>query len=274
MEKIAVKMVSVLLFLSGLSLRAVWAAEFDHTHRLFTTVLERYVQNDLVNYTELKKYSTGLNAYLDQLAAVTEKEFKTWSEPQRLAYLINLYNAQTLRLIIDHYPKIKSIKDIGSVFKGPWDQPVVRLFGKKATLNTIEHKILRKRYNEPRVHFALVCAARGCPSLRREAYVGVPKETTTTGDPKTSLVLEEQLEDQGKRFLSALHKNRVDVKVKIVYLSPIFKWFKKDFVQQSGSVLAFLTPYFPPEGARALGQDKFKIKYTDYDWSLNDRSDK
>ncbi len=73
-----------------------------------------------------------------------------------------MYNAATLKLIVDHYP-LKSIKDIGSLFKGPWDQPVVRLFGQTITLNNLEHDILRKDYHEPRLHMALVCAAKGCP---------------------------------------------------------------------------------------------------------------
>jgi hypothetical protein len=171
-----------------------------------------------------------------------------------MAFLINAYNAYTLQLIIDHHP-VKSIKDIGSFFKGPWDQPVVRLFGRTLTLNNLEHDIIRVDYQEPRIHFALVCAARGCPPLRNEAYLADR--------------LEEQLDDQVRRFLATPDKNRVDASRRTVYLSPIFKWYGADFEKQHGSVLAALQPYWPKASASVLAQGGFKIRYTDYDWSLN-----
>ena len=169
-----------------------------------------------------------------------------------MAFLLNAYNAYTLKLITDRYP-LKSIKDIGGWFSGPWDQPVVKLFGETITLNTVEHKILRKDYSEPRIHFALVCAAKGCPPLRGEAYVAAR--------------LNGQLDDQAKLFLANPAKNRVDVANHTVYLSPIFKWYGSDFEKKSGSVLTALKPYWP---GKAVATDDFKIRYTDYDWSLNE----
>ena len=231
------------------------AAEFDQTHALFTGVLTNFVKDALVNYTALKAHPQDLNRYLDQIDAVSKTEFKKWSEPQQIAFLSNAYNAYTLRLIIDHYP-LKSIKDIGSIFSGPWDQPVVKLFGETIDLKTVEHKILRKEYAEPRVHFVLVCAARGCPPLRREAYVGAR--------------LEEQLVDQAKQFLATREKNRVEASERTVYLSPIFKWYGSDFEKKSGSVLGALKPYWPSKSGAAVYED-FKIRYTDYDWSLNEQ---
>jgi hypothetical protein len=91
----------------------------------------------------------ALESYLDGLSAVQEAQFNAWTESQQLAFLINLYNAATLKLIADHYP-VKSIKDIGNLFKGPRDQPVVRLWGKTITSDQLEHDILRKQYNEPK----------------------------------------------------------------------------------------------------------------------------
>ena len=160
-------------------------------------------------------------------------------------------------MIIDHYP-ISSIKDIGHFWSGPWDQPVVHLFGETTTLSTVENKMLRADYNEPRVHFAMVCASIGCPPLRSEAYVGSR--------------LDDQLNDQARQFMANQTKNRVDVANRTIYLSPIFKWFAGDFDKKSGSVLAFLKPYWPAHERAELkevGQDHFKISYTDYNWSLN-----
>ena len=238
---------------------AAWTAgaEFDQTHAIFTGVLTQYVKDARVDYAALKAHPQDLNHYLDQAAAVTKDEFKKWSEPQQIAFLSNSYNAYTLRLIVDHYP-LKSIKDIGSIFSGPWDQPVVKLFGEATTLNAVEHKMLRKDYSEPRIHFALVCAAKGCPPLRSEAYVADR--------------LNEQLDDQAKQFLATPNKNRVEAGEQVVYLSPIFKWYGGDFEKKSGSVLAALKPYWPEKAAAVLSKGDFKIRYTDYDWSLNEQS--
>lgn len=235
------------------------AAEFDQPHALFDVVLKQYVKNARVDYEGLKAHPQDLNRYLDQVAGVSKTDFKKWSEPQQIAFLSNAYNAYTLRLIIDHYP-LKSIKDIGSIFNGPWDQPVVKLFGETITLNTLEHKILRIDYSEPRIHFALVCAAKGCPPLRNEAYVGAR--------------LEEQLVDQAKAFLAESTKNRIAAFERVVYLSPIFKWYGRDFEKKSGSVLAALKPYWPEEAPAGLAKGDFKIRYTDYDWTLNAQTQK
>lgn len=244
---------AVALCFVTLTLRST-AADFDQSHAIFDGVLKQYVKNARVDYAALKAHPQDLNRYLDQVAAVSKAEFKKWSEPQQIAFLINAYNAYTLRLIIDHYP-LKSIKDIGSFISGPWDQPVVKLFGETINLNTVEHKILRVDYAEPRLHFVLVCAAKGCPPLRGEAYVGTR--------------LEEQLVDQAKQFLAESAKNRIVATERTVYLSPIFKWYGGDFEKKSGSVLAALKPYWP---GKAPATDGFKIRYTDYDWSLNEQT--
>lgn len=243
------------MFFLGIFSLPAQAKDFDHSHALFAQVLQKQVKDGWVHYRSLKSAPANLNAYLDQMASVQESEFKKWTRSQQLSFLINLYNASTLKLIIDHYP-LKSIKDIGNILKGPWDQPVVRLFGQTVTLNHLEHNIIRKTYKDPRAHFVLVCAAKGCPPLSEEPYV--PEK------------LEEQFTDQGKKFLGNLQKNSVDTSQKILYLSPIFDWFKDDFINKSGSVIAFVQPYFPPEQARELLKGNYKIKFTRYDWTLND----
>jgi hypothetical protein len=251
---------ALVAFMLGLTLSFPAAAsDFDQAHALFTGLLTNYVKDARVDYAGLKAHSEDLNRYLGQVAAVNKAEFKKWSEPQQIAFLGNAYNAYTLKLIIDHYP-LKSIKDIGSFLNGPWDQPVVKLFGETMDLNTVEHKILRVDYTEPRLHFVLVCAAKGCPPLRSEAYVGTR--------------LEEQLVDQAKQFLATREKNRVETAQRTIFLSPIFKWYGGDFEKKSGSVLAALKPYWPEKAAAALAKGNFKIRYTDYDWTLNNQTRK
>ena len=233
------------------------AVDFDQTHAAFDRLLRQHVHDGWVNYTTLQADPKPLNAYLDSLAAVPEKEFTRWPEKQRLAFLINLYNATTLKLIVDNYP-VKSIKKIGGFLSGPWKQKVVHLFGKLTTLGEVEHGIIRKQYPDPRAHFALVCAAKGCPPLRAQAYVASQ--------------LDEQLDDQGRIFLGQRQKNRVEAGARRIYLSPIFKWFSEDFEKKSGSVLKFVEPFLPEKDRGVLASGRLKIKYTDYDWSLNDQA--
>jgi len=213
---------------------------------LYDGVLKTFVEDGRVDYQGLKADSLPLTQYLLLAGQVPEAEFNAWTEPQRLAFLVNLYNAATLQLILDHYP-IQSIRDIRVRFKGPWDQPVINLFGKTITLNRLEHGIIRKQYDEPRVHMVLVCAAKGCPILRSEAY--------------TAEKLDAQLGDQSRQYLSTpagLIINRAKGEVRI---SSIFKWYGKDFP----SVASFIEQY---SGQNLAG---LKIRYLNYDWSLNER---
>ncbi|MGH7819703.1 MAG: DUF547 domain-containing protein, partial [Candidatus Binatia bacterium] len=183
-------------------------APFDRAHSTYAAVLARFVRDGLVDYAGLRASPGDLDRYLDSAAGVGEADFRRWPRAERIAFLVNLYNAQTLRLVLDHYP-VDGIRDIGGWFRGPWRQPVVRLFGRTISLDDVEHGILRKEYDEPRIHFALVCAALGCPPLRAEPYVGER--------------LDAQLDDQGRRFLAERAKNRFDAAEGVLHLSPIFK---------------------------------------------------
>jgi hypothetical protein len=234
---------------------AVEAQSYDPTHAAFTKVLAAHVRDGKVDYKALKSNPAELTAYLDMLAQVQEATFKGWSKADQMAFLMNLYNATTLKLIVDNYP-VSSIKDIGSFFKGPWKQSVVRVFGETKTLDNIEHDILRPTYDDARIHLALVCAAKSCPPLRSEAYVGSK--------------LDAQFLDQGKVFFATPAKNQIDVAAKTMKISKIFDWFEKDFVQSSGSVEKFILPYVDPAVAGAIGAGGFSISYTNYDWSLNE----
>jgi hypothetical protein len=247
----------------------VSAQAFDQTYDSYDKVLKAYVADGRVNYSGLKKAPNALGPYLDSAAGVPEERFNSWTESQRLAFLINLYNAATLKLILDHYP-VKSIKDIGSFFKGPWDQPVVRLFGKTITLNHLEHDILRKQYSEPRIHMVLVCAAKGCPPLRSVAYLAEK--------------LDKQLDDQSRRYLISPNGLSIDREKKGVYFSSIFKWYGEDFIARYSpatgftgldkterAVANFYSSYLTAADSNFLSVGGYSVKYLDYDWSLNEK---
>lgn len=231
-------------------------AGFDHSHAALDGVLRKHVNGSGVDYAGLKKDPKPLDGYLDSVAAVSEASFKEWSKEQQMAMLINLYNAATLKLVVDHYPE-KSIKKIGSWSGGPWKQRVVRLFGEKRSLDYIEHDLLRPNYHDPRIHFAVNCASIGCPPLRSEAF--------------TAAKLGKQMDEQARIFLGDGRNNRIDAKARILYLSSIFDWFKDDFVKKSGSVEKFIAPYFNEADRKLIQGGELKIRYSDYDWNLNEQ---
>jgi len=237
-----------LLFASALSFGVFAnAAEFDQSHAALDSILKKYVNDEgMVNYAELKKDRAPLDAYLKTTASVTEKEFKGWDEKAQIAFLMNVYNAETLQYIVGNYP-VKSIKKLGPLIGSGWDEKNVELFGGKTTLNKVEHDMLRKDYVEPRLHFALVCAAISCPPLRAEAF--------------TADALDAQLTDQAKVFLSQSDKNRVEGDT--LYLSSIFKWYGDDFDVDGSSVKKYVNDFFEADTT------KLDVKYTDYDWDLN-----
>ena len=249
------KWLSCCLLLLGLS--GVRGFAFDLTHARFAKVLARHVQDGMVNYAALKAAPDDLDVYLKETSGVDEKEFQAWARPDQIAFLINLYNATTIRLILDNYP-VTSIRRIGGFLGTPWAIECVSLFGKKTTLNYVEHEFLRPKYKEPRVHFALVCAAKSCPPLRSEPYVGSK--------------LEAQLLDQGKRFFAQEQKNRFDPVLDTLILSPIFNWYEGDFPRDPRALAGFLSPFFSKAAANAMCDGTFRIRYSSYDWSLNDQA--
>jgi hypothetical protein len=164
------------------------------------------------------------------------------SKNEKLVFWINLYNIAAIKLIMENYP-LESIRDLSSIFKPVWNKPAINVGNKTYSLGEIEHKILRK-LDEPRIHFAIVCASLSCPDLRAEAY-SIER-------------LEHQLDDQTRKFLSDSSKGlKIDKSRKIIYISQIFKWFKDDF----NDVERFINIYKKiPD---------YKIKYLKYDWDLN-----
>lgn len=227
-----------------------FGASFDHKHQGYARVLSAHVEGGLVDYAGLKANRTGLDAYLSSATGVTTAEYDAWPERDRLAFLMNVYNAATLRLIVDRYPLV-SIRQIGPVWNpnAAWNLPAIELFGKALSLDDLEHRTIRVRFKERRAHFALVCAAQGCPPLRSEPYEGTR--------------LDAQLDDQARIFLGQTKKNRVDATAKRVRLSPIFKWYLDDFGGTKPELLSFLRKWLPVE-------KDWAIVWTDYDWSLNE----
>lgn len=247
---------------------------FDHTHSAFDTILNKAViekgPQTAVDYDLLHNNPTALDNYLSSLEAVSKKDFDSWNKNNQMAFLINAYNAFTLKLILNNYPDIESIRDLGGlIFSSPWDIKFFTLFGKKTDLDHIEHGILRKKYNEPRIHFAVNCASKGCPALQKRAYVGDK--------------LNEQLESATIQFMRDPERNRFIKDKNRLELSSIFNWFSGDFTKK-GSVQNYVAPYITddPEiqeilkdkGSSGgiggiLNKNSVDIKYLEYDWSLN-----
>ena len=244
---------------SGPARSASDAGAFDRTHAAYTALLRRYVSDGLVDYASLKQRDGDLEAYLTSLRAVSRDELMAWPEADRIAFWINAYNAFTMRLVLDHYP-LKSIRSIGLLPLSAFRTEFIRLPAAgpgDVSLDHLEHRILRGQFHEPRVHFALVCASRGCPQLRREAYRGAD--------------LDRQLAEATRAFLADRERNRFDPATRTLHLSAIFKWFGEDFERSSGSVLAFVASYAPAEVAKGLATGVVNVEYEPYDWSLNAR---
>lgn len=254
----------------------LWAVEAGSQSKSpYADVLVRFVDQDgLVDYVGLEADRKNLDAFCVEVAGVQAEAFAAWDEDARIAFWMNAYNAFTLKLIVDHYPiapstgknkfPANSIRQI----PGAWEHKKFKAVGREVTLDEIEHQILRAEFKEPRIHMALVCAAMSCPKLRREPYVGA--------------MLDAQLDDQARVFLSDLTKFHIDREANEVWASPIFEWFVDDFlpgatkanprhVAQQKSLAAFASKYVSPEDARYLDAGKYTVKYFEYDWTLNEQ---
>ncbi len=222
---------------------------FDHSHKELDKLLKQYVKNGRVDYKKWKEEQTELKKYLESLSNVSINEYNQFTINQKLAFLINAYNAFTIQLILDNYP-VSGIRKIGGVFQSPWKIKFFQLLGEQRHLDWIEHSKLRVDFQEPRIHFAIVCASIGCPILQSEAYMADK--------------LESQLEKAAKEFFSDKSKNFYDSKKNVLYLSPIFKWFRSDF-EKKGSLISFVRPYFTENILEDVN-----VEFTNYDWNLNE----
>ncbi len=266
---------SLFLFLLVVSLPCY---SFDHSHSVFDKLLDTVVvekgPETVVDYDYLHNNPETLNNYLAQLEAVPKQDFDNWDDKQQLAFLINTYNAFTLKLILNNYPGIESIRDLGGlIFSSPWKKKFFTLFGKKTHLAHIENNLIRENYNEPRIHFAINCASIGCPALQKQAYVASN--------------LDQQLEKSAIQFMRDTGRNRYNKENNRLEISSIFTWFTSDFTK-SGSLQNYIAPYISDDPEiqklleddatgsnstggiqKALKNNTIKIIYLDYDWSLN-----
>ena len=211
-------------------------------HSAWTDLLQENVSEEgFVDYPGFMKRKEDLESYLNYLG--NNEPSASQSKNERLAFYINLYNAATVQLILEYYP-LKSIKDIDS----PWGKKRIRLGNDSVSLSKIEFGILRKM-NEPRIHFAINCASYSCPKLMNSAF--------------TAQGMELQLQQATMSFINDESKNRLSEDE--LYLSPIFKWYRGDFMQKR-SLISFIQPYTTID----LREDA-KISYLSYDWSLNEK---
>jgi len=225
-------------------------------HQLWNDLLTKHVhwvvpkQESRVDYANFNR--PALQRYLNTIASVSQQQFYAWTKDQQLAFLINAYNAYTIVYVLSAYPKLDSIKDLGSWFQSPWKKKRFLLFGEKVSLDHIEHDLIRPHYNNPHIHVALVCAALSCPPLQSYAF---------SGDH-----LKEQLDLAFREFLRS-DKNRYQAERQELYLSSIFKWYNEDFGNDLNNYLSNYAADFKasPEQIR-----KANIRYLKYDWSLND----
>ena len=228
------------------------SSEAPH-HALFDEVLQARVNAEgQVDYAGLKASPEKLETYLDRLASA---DLAALSYYEQLAFWLNAYNALVIKGVVDRYPttSVRSVKPFGGFFS----RLKFQVAGKPYTLNEIEHDVIRAEFVDARVHFALVCASAGCPTLENRAFF-----------PDT---LEERLETATFNFVANPEKVRLERSERRLYLSKIFKWYAADFTEGYAGVTDFLADYLPPDDAEFLETEEVELHYLDYDWTLNDQ---
>ena len=242
----------LLLYISLWFIPGVSAGTFDHSK--FDQALKKYVDDKgLVDYNSIAKDS-GFSEYVQSLQTARVEEL---SRDGQLAFWINGYNAVTIDKVIKKKPK-KSVRE--TFIPGVWT--ATKFFtsrehivaGKRLSQDDIEHEILRKQFKDPRIHFAIICASMGCPPLPRIAYT---EENVQT-----------RLEEETQKYLNSQRGTRIDRAENTLHMSKLFDWFATDFIQKSGSTLAFMQPYLHEEVRIFLERDPM-ISYLEYNWALN-----
>lgn len=267
-----------LIFLASLMIFSANLAAQNFDHAIFDELMQKYVANGLVDYQGVKAEQESLATYLKTLEQVNPVDFRQWSKAEQKAFWINAYNAITIEGILRNYPiqrggllaRVRfpqnSIRQIG----GFWDKVFVKVMGKDLTLNDIEHKILRKQFNDSRIHFVIVCASIGCPILENRAFFADD--------------LDQRLEQATRNFITDPDKVQLDQKQNVLYLSSIFDWYKADFSVSDDAmkkfakysnaeqgVVEFVAKFLAESDQKYIVQHQPKIKYLDYDWSLNEQ---
>lgn len=231
-------------------------------HSAWDRLLKAYVRQgadglNRVNYSAFKRGGhAALKTYISNLQAVDPNAL---DQREQFAFYVNLYNAKTIDIVLDHYP-IRSIKDISlggrllaSITGGPWNAKVVKVKGAELSLDDIEHGILRKRFQDPRIHYAVNCASVDCPNLSNEAYTGAK--------------LDAQLDAAARSYVN--HPRGFRFEGQALVASSIYKWFTEDFGGSDEGVLKHALKYADPNLAAKLKTAR-SISRFEYDWSLND----
>lgn len=246
--------VITLLLVTGALFFYSGAVQAATRHQQWTELLNRFVHDGGVDYPGFKKSEQELDHYL---AGLADTDLDQLMENDLLAYYINAYNAYTVKLILNNFKNgrpPKSIRKIGGIFKSPWDIRFAVLGGEAYSLDNIEHDIIRKRFIEPRIHFAVNCASKSCPPLMPVAYEG------DTIDDQLELSTRLFLEDPAHNYLQG----------NTLYVSSIFKWYEEDFTD--GPVSFFIDSVTGDlKTALVAAVDQIAVEYVDYDWSLNGR---
>ena len=240
-------LISTFCILSNLSPSGWSKAAVDNS--IYGELLKRHVKHGVVDYRGFKNEEGKLDEYLKLLENTKVSELP---RNEQFAFYVDAYNAWTIKLILSAYPGIESIKDLGNLFKSPWEKKIVHINGRVLTLDDIEHEILRAQFKDPRVHFALNCASRSCPPLLSEPYRGS--------------TLNRQLDDVTRAFINDPKRNYL--KDSKLYVSRIFKWYSEDF---KDDVVGFFLKYAEGDFKKELEAKKYELKivYLSYDWSLN-----
>ncbi len=244
----------------------------------FAKALERVDEEGLVDYAAFVEEDSDLTSYYATLANLAPDEYERWDDNEQIAFWSNAYNALTLLAITRNYP-IERSASVGAMMHpkgirwipGVWDKLTFTIMGREMTLNDIEHQVLRVEYDEPRIHAALVCAAISCPPLRNEPFTGER--------------LDEQFDDQTRRFIGRADNFKIDRKAGKVYLSKILDWyggdFEKSFEPEDGfdgqsdtvrAVLNFIAGYLSGDDREYLKTGTYAVDYLGYDWALNDQA--
>lgn len=221
------------------------------SHAEFDALLKKHVDaRGLVNYRAFTADSSQLSAYCNRLSSTLPND-QNWTRNEQLAYWLNAYNAFTIQRVLRGRPS-KSIRQLGgdkTLINTVWDQRFIRLGPEKYCLNDLEQRLIRRRFDEYRIHFALVCASISCPRLRREAYVGAR--------------LNQQLDEQARDFINDPTKNRL-TPAAAPQVSEIFDFYPGDFKKNGNSIVKTLNKYASQPVSPAA-----KLKYLPYNWNLN-----
>jgi len=245
-------------------------------HDDLARVLDSFVDDEgLVDYAALHEDPAPLRRYYDLLSRYSPDATPGLfaGRDGRLAYWINAYNADVMVAVVEHYP-IESVLDVERPFlffffpetSGFFYFQRMRFGSEEMSLHHLENEIIRERFDEPRIHFALNCASLGCPRLPREPFV--PDR------------LDEQLERETRKFLGEERNLRFDHERRVVFVSQILEWYRDDFIgwlerhhpEEPTTLLGYVSHHVPPDRSAELQRaSDYEIRFIPYDWSLNDQ---